>query len=388
MAFLGISNGKSEREVIKVLSGDVWKIDSYTTNLEDSYEVRTKNFHAFQKFQKLYPTAGRGSVRLFLPSRRSGETKEWLVFYRKHKIAFSRILLNLEFMEDYVEEGSKYFTQSDMRVVDKYPASAHEYMNVFCRKLKEKDRIISGCEDGGPLYYGFMRDILYRYLKYSKKNPNVPSIEQLYTEYYREKNNQLSLSSDCDRTTTPSISMVSYKREADPDYLLYDEMDRLETRYNKWLEFLGNPHFDRYYGNIFTDSYLFILGTSAQDLEQKEIYRKWWEYAERGFDGTVVCPAVFKNSGFIDKFEVASIVFFCIFESEPEVEKMISLALMNQAEVVIQLYDISLYPKYAKKYPQATILLAGVEDEDELLDSTDDFMISCYNRENEKRYKK
>lgn len=384
MAILCISNGKNEKEAVKIIEDEVWKIDAYTTTLEDSNEVRIVNPAAYQNFQNLFPYAGRGSVRLFLP-KRGGEAKEWLVFYRKHEIAFPRILLDLEFMEHYVEEGSRFLTYSDICRIKDYPSQVEEYMKVFCKKLIEKDRITTGRNNGGPLYYGFMRDILYRYLKYSKANLNAPSIDQLYAEYYSETRTLHDFSSSYRET---SASLIPSESETDPDYLIYDEMDRVEVRYNKLHEFLSNPHFDRYYRDVFKDGYFFILGNAAREIEQKEIYLKWYNYGENGFDGTVVCPAAFKNSGYVDRFEKASIVFFIIFEGELEVERMISLALANQSEVAIQLYDASLYPKYAKKYPQATIFLASMKEEDELLDATDDFMIDCYNREKQKGYKK
>ncbi len=388
MAVLSISNGKNEKESVEIISGEVWKIDKYTTKCEDSYEVRRLNQSQFKKFQLLYPTAGRGSVRLFLPSRWNGESKEWIVFYAKHRIAFTKILCDEDFMDYYVRCGSRYLTGYELNVIENYPQHLHHCMELFCYSLLEKDEKENNCKEGGPLYFGFMRDILYQYFKYSKAH-NAKSIDQLYAEHYSQMHLlSSSVLQSRDQIKEENVRDSHAIEEQDPDYAIYDAMDRVENSYSRLQEFLSNPNFERYYGDIFNDSYLFILGNAVQEYEQKEIYKKWYSYGERGFDGTVVCPAIFKNSSYIDKFENATIVFFCVFGSDSELEKMLSLAIMNHSEVIIQLYDASLYPRYSKKYPQATILLAGVKDEDTLLDETDTFMIECYNRVRGKGYQK
>jgi len=382
MAILGIATGKCNDEIVKILDGEVWKIDKYTMAFADSYELRAFNAASFAKFQSLYPYAKNGSVRLFL----NGTDKEWFVFYKKHRHAFEKIILDHEFIEYYAEMGSKYFSRKDVDIIDHYPHRISVYMKQFCQALIDKDLKQTGQPNGGALYYGFMRDILYKYLNYSRQNKNAKTIDQLSAEYFSE---QISIQIACLNTPPSNDTPVMDRgKELDPDYEMFYSMDTLETRYDKLKGFLGNPNFDRYYGDIFKDSYLFILGNKAEDYWQQEVYQKWYEYGTNGFDGTVICPAIFKNSGYVDRFDAASIVFFCVFDTNPEVERMISLALLNQSEVIIQLYDSTLYPKYIKKYPKATIVLQGVQDEDSLLDATDDFMISCYNRVKEKRYQK
>ncbi len=383
MAVLSISNGKNEIESVKILSGEVWKIDKYTTEFEDSYEIRQLNQMKFEKFQLLYPNAGRGSVRLFLPPKWRGESRIWTVFYKKHKVAFSKVLCDEDFMRYYARYGSRYLTFHEKNAIENYPKQLEYCMETFCHSLLMKDEKARDCKGGGPLYFGFMRDILYRYLIYSRKNSNAKTIDQLYAEYYREIE---SLTGNNEQIIVSAGLQGNVER--DPDDVLYDVMDSVENRYSKLQGFLSNPNFERYYGSIFNDGYLFILGNSIQEYEQKEIYKKWYAYGEQGFDGIVVCPTVSKNSGYIDRFQMANIVFFCVFRSDLEVEKMISLAIINQAEVVIQLYDESLYPRYSKKYPQAIILLSNLMDEDTLLDETDDFMINCYNKARGKRYQK
>lgn len=382
MAILGITTGKSNQEIVKILEGEVWTIDKYTMALVDSYELRSLNSSSFSKFQSLYPYAKNGSVRLFL----NGKDKELFVFYKKHRQAFERILLDHEFIEYYAEIGSNFFSRKDIDIIEHYPHRISVYMKLFCQELMDKDLKQNGQSNGGALYYGFMRDILYKYLNYSRRNKSAKTIDQLCAEYFSEQRSIQGFG--LDMPPSNNVPFIESVKEIDPDDEMFYSMDTVEPRYDKLKGFLGNPNFDRYYGDIFKDGYLFILGNKIEDYWQQEIYQKWYEYGERGFDGTVICPAIFKNSGYVDRFDVASIIFFCVFNTDPEVEKMISLALLNQSEVIIHLYDSTLYPKYAKKYPKATILLEGIQDEDSLLDATDEFMISCYNREKEKRYQK
>ena len=53
MAILGIATGKCNDEIVKILDGEVWKIDKYTMAFADSYELRAFNAASFAKFQSL-----------------------------------------------------------------------------------------------------------------------------------------------------------------------------------------------------------------------------------------------------------------------------------------------------------------------------------------------
>lgn len=386
MAILSISNGQYGSESVVLLEGEVWKIDKYTTTFEDSTEIRSLNSAAYSRFCKQYPHAGRGSVRLTLPKGRN-EFKDWNVFYRKHRVAFSAVLKDRDFIEYYIDNEHGYFSNYDILSIERNPIRIGEITSQFCTRLLERDAIENRCKDGGPLYFGFMRSVLYQYLMYCRINKNAKTIDQIYAEYYKESQTIPDFVREVRGENLPSTLIPSRRRD-EPDLDLYDAMDREESRYNKLASFLGSPHFERCYDDVLKDGYLFLLGTSIQEYEHQEIYKKWYNYAENGFDGTIVCPMLFKNSGYFEKFNLANIVFFCVFESDAEVERLISLAIANHAEVIIHLYDSTLYPKYAKKYPQVTILLARLESEDALLDATDDFMISCYNhhKNKEKRY--
>lgn len=391
MATLAISSGKYGSEYVTIKEEDVWKIDKYTMSLEDSNEVRDMNLPLFQQFQRLYPNAGRGSVRLFLPSVRANDRSEWLVFYKKHKLVLPQILSDIDFMEYYIDGGTKYLKTRDICSISELPDRLGYYMISFCENLKYRDNRNYGITDGGPLYYGFMRDILYRYNSYSNRHREVKSIDQLYAEYYKNIYAEPNFLMGSRKLGSPSItetatpSLDSYKSD-EPDSEIYYAMDNYVPRYSELQGFLSSPNFDRYYGNIFEDSYLFILGSTIENYDQKEIYKQWYEYGKNGFDGTVVCPALSKNVADISQFDKSSITFFCIFQESAEVEKNICRSLLNGTEVIIFLYDETLYIRYAKKYPQATILLPRTVDPDQLLDSADSFMIHCYSSARGKRY--
>lgn len=393
MAILTISNGKYGNEYVVVKEGEVWQIDKYTMEYEDSSAIRTENLDLFQKFQSSYPFAGRGSVRLFLVNSSLDKRTEWLVFYKKHKTVFPQILSDSSFMEHYFDGGSRYLSFRDISNAENFPDRLAYYMLSICDNLKRRDQKAVGSIDGGPLYYGFLRDILYRYIDYSNRHKDVKTIDQLYVEYYKSIHDEPNFLFDKESDLFPSSTMLEEVSKlsisdstVDPDEEIYSAMDNQEPRYSQLQAFLANPHFERHYGNIFEDSYLFILGNSIHDHEQQEAYEKWYQYAQDGFDGVIVCPNLSKETKYISHFEESSINFFCIFKIDAELERMIALSLANRSEVIICLYDASLYPRYAKSYPKAMIVLPNVVEPDKLLDQVDSFMIDCYNRVKEKRY--
>ncbi len=367
MAFLTISSDSSGIEGVKLMEGEVWQIDRYTISFRDSFEIRRKNERLFQAFQKRYPQSGDGNVSLLVPNRK--EYKKWTVLYEKHFIAFKKILNDENFLDYYDSlEQSKHFVQSSRSVYQ------------FLKETQPRD--------GNKLYFEVMRDMIWNYMQYVKTHPKAKSIDQLNQEAFREENSRPSFLVSPTRVQQERRILSTKHHEVDPDIEIYDQMDRVEGRYNILDGFLGNPHFDRHYQNVFTDGYFFLLGTTIESLLQKEIYQQWYQYAENGFEGTVVCPALYKNSSSLTELEKASIAMFCIFEEELEVEKLIALTLANQAEVIIELYDFQLYPRYSKKFPKAIIVIPGIQDENTVLDLTDAFMIDCYNHANNKRYEK
>lgn len=367
MAILTISNNHSSSEAVKVKEGDVWEIDRYTTKFRDSSDLRQQNQRLYQEFQSKYPNGGRGSISLFVT--KNGEYKEWYVFYEKHLVAFKSIIHDQDFLDYYMNFGRS--------------------RNYF-RNIKDFYKSLEGLDDRreSKLYFETMRDMVYVYLQYCKENKDVKSIDQLYEEYYRREKLMSRTSSPLQREPIEHRIFLPSNKEIDPDILIYDEMDRVESRYSILDSFLSNPHFERTYQDVLTDGYFFILGNSIVGEEQKEIYEKWYQYASDCFDGTVVCSALSKNTSSLNKLEQANIVMFCIFESDLDIEKSISMALINRSEVIIELYDSSLYLKYSKKYRQATIVLCGMQDEDTILDTTDYFIIDCYNHAKEKGYQK
>lgn len=389
MAFLCIASGRSSTDVVKLKEGEVWEIDQYTMRLEDSSVVRDKNAKLLAQFQKMYPHSGTGAVRLFKPSHKvEGSWSEWIVLYKKHYIAFQKILTNQMFMQYYARTSQRYFSPYDRKQISYYPRYLKTHMGRYCKELKRRDKEKTG-KNGGPLYYGFIRETIYQYMQYCNSiSPLSPSIDTLYEKHLQQEKEK-------HRVITPSnptpvfVTPTDNEYEIDPDILKWDEIDRTEPRFSMLTSFLCNPEFDRQYGGIFKDSYLFLLGNPPQDMIEKEEYQRWYQYCEEGFDGTVVCPTLSKNTGWVREFEKASIVFFYVREASQTLEKTIALALANRSEVVILLYNPELYANYQKKYKEASIfLLNSFLSNDEVIDGVDEFMIAAYNRERDKKYTK
>ena len=55
MAILCFANGNSQTEFVKIKKGQEWEIDKYTTQFEDSSDIRNKNKALYQEFQQKYP---------------------------------------------------------------------------------------------------------------------------------------------------------------------------------------------------------------------------------------------------------------------------------------------------------------------------------------------
>ncbi len=368
MAYIGVFTEGLMSPSVKFLESDVWQIDKYTTQFQNSTAIRNANEEKYYEFQKKYPSAGRGYVRLFHMSSR-GEIQEWMVLYEKHKLAFPYILQNPDFMKYFVCVNKTYFSPFVQGLLLQKRKDGINQVRKYCRELKAADKKQMGVSDGGVKYYTFMRDIVYQYVAYTRKRSYAKSIDQLVQQHYEDCHSE-------SKVQESSIKeLFSYFPERDPDQILFDIRDNAIPEENLLKEFLGNPNFDRYYDYFSDSDLLFLLGDAIEDFTSQERYEKWYRVCKDGFDGTICCPPLNKNSSLVSHFRDAQIVVFCISQKDRVVESEISVALNNKAEVALITYDPNLWQLYAKKYPGATLIMGK---ETNFQRQFEEFMIHVY----------
>ena len=54
VAYVGISSGNSSVDIIKLKEGDVWEVDKYTMQFEDSQDLRKHNKKAMEEFKRKF----------------------------------------------------------------------------------------------------------------------------------------------------------------------------------------------------------------------------------------------------------------------------------------------------------------------------------------------
>lgn len=363
MAILCLVSNNSNKERIELFRGPLWLVDQYTTQFEDSNQL-VKESVSYEDISRLKrPYSSSIEIKIF------DGTEELDVFYKMHSAVFSKVIKDLDFMNYYFQNSQSNAFLFSKEEVEYYLLQVSSYAENFFKDMNQKTN-----EEEMSQYFDFMRDVLTSYEKYSHENKDVQTMQCIYEEIcWHQIHDDFDFSSE--------EADMSFENDREPDYYLEEE-----PKYHLLEEFLGNPNFERYYGGAFSDAILLILGNSSLEYPCQEIYQEWYEYAESGFPGTIKCPKIKNNLPWEKQFNEAAIAYFLVFKKDFKLEKLISLALLNGTNVVIQVYDVSLYERYMKKYPKATIL--PFENQDQMVDGMDRFMISCYNRAKEKWYKK
>ena len=262
MSFLAISNGNSSTDLIKIKEGEVWQIDKYTMTFQNSDEIRTKNAAAYRLFLERYPSGRRGAIRLFKPSSHHiGEYHEWTVLYKKHYVAFAKIIQDVSFMRMLVRRSNSFFSRYDYHEITYHPERLKVHMNRYCQNLKKKDQEETNEKGGGKNFYTFMREVLYQYTEYQKQYPGCPSIDTIYQQVMEEKAKSKKkevVSPNVEKL--PDIPLSSPVGEKDPDIVLFDQMDvPIEGKEDPLRDFLyGGDHAHRW-TSMFEQEYLFLF---------------------------------------------------------------------------------------------------------------------------------
>ncbi len=389
MAFLMISSGNSYIDAVLLKEGEVWQIDKYTLGLEDSNEVRKKNAQKMKQFEAEHPFSGRGAVRLF-QSIEGEEVKEWMVLYHKHAVVFPTLIKNPQFMAFMVKRSREFFAPYDYSVLTYRPKEVARHMGHYCHNLKIADEKETG-EKKGRRYYKFLREVIFQYTQYCKYYSDS-SIDDIYASLKAKQDAKKKGPQKVAKTLPKKVTYIPTPETRivptfepiewlDPDQSLYDEMDREEIEPSPLTLFLGAPDFERYYGDIFSQDFLFLFGNSK---EERSEYEKWYAILEEAFPGHICIPQIGKGAKYAQNFDMAKIVIFLVEESEKAVEKAMVEALMNQAKVVIIAKRDSLVAYYQKKFPKAVVL----KEDEEFTSKFADFMIDAYNEERGKKYPK
>ncbi len=390
MAFLCFALGNSNMDLVKIKEGQEWEIDKYTTKFENSMEIRKKHSKEYDAFCQQYSSPG--SVRFF--REKEDEIKEWRVLYRKHLVAFSKIVENPSFMGEFVRRKPNFFSEYDRRVILYYRKQMGSHMRKYCRDKKKTDEKLFGMKQGGPRYFEFVREVIFHYSLYLSSHPKAPTIEEIYRQ---EEMKKRALKKPRATYRPPTIETAyptalyhlapqldSSLGDIDPDILLYDQMDRVEVEPDSLDLFLGSPNFETRYAEVLENQNFFLLGDRASSKEKEEEYRHWYQICEDSFTGKVIAPIIGVHASQISQFESANHCLFLLWEKNREVEKQIAIALYNHADVALIIYQKELVSYYQKKFPKATIIFG---EEKERKEGFNDFMIALYNQEYGKKYR-
>ncbi len=391
VAYVGISSGNSSVDIIKLKEGDVWEVDKYTMQFEDSQDLRKHNKKAMEEFKRKYPQSGIGAVRLFKSARKDSKTlKEWVVFYKKHLMAFPKIIQNPTFMAEVVRYSSSYFAPFDKRILLHEPKKVKRHMGSYCMRLKKNDKSLGIQKGYGPKYLTFVREMIYQYGEFLKRHPEQETIDQIYENMQSTKKSYRLMHSQPEVVTfePDTKSVIEHPIEIDPDYEIFDERTSVELEEDRLREFVMHPHFSRHYEELLDQYHLFLIGNRMEDVEDENFYREMLQLLEDTFYGNICCPNLFYHSADMANFNQANIVICYVHTPDRELEKQIMTALTNKANVAIFLKNLKLQNLYEKKFPEAKIIPVGEEYAATSLDQFSDFMISIYNQEKGKKYYK
>ncbi len=384
MAILCFANGNSQAEFVKIKEGQEWEIDKYTTQFEDSSDIRNKNKALYQEFQQRYPDKACG-VHFYRETEEG--IKEWKTLYRKHLVAFQKIIENPSFMYYFSRRKKEFFSQYDIRILSYYRKEVASHMKKYCREMKKKDEQEYHMKNGGPRYFAFVREVVFQYSMYLPYHSNEPTIDGFYEAYQSEKKKKQKPTTSREEVHIPRTYQVPvfhpWQDRLDPDTILYDEMDREELEVDSLDAFLSSPHFDKRYAGIMEEKKLALLGNTPEDLEEKERYQYWYQACHNGFEGELVAPLLESNKKNLPSLENMNYCLFLLWRREQALERQIAIALQNKASVALICYDTNLVSFYQKKFPSVTFIFG---DEKKKKEEFNDFMIDLYNQEYGKKY--
>jgi hypothetical protein len=398
MAFLCVSNGRSSTEVTKLLEGELYEIDKYTTRYLNSDQIRDKNVAKLKNFKKNFPEAGNGSIRVFdenIPSE-NGLT----VLYKKHVIAFGEILKNVKFMRFLASEerakvlaarrGEKstgsFLPLYELNGILKYNFSAS--INRLLKILKQRDKDKTGKTGGGQSYFSFMRLALRKYNFWQTENKNHPSIDEMYRKHLEIiESSALKKEPKSGRLVEETLPL--YIQEEIPfgiitetdfvDVIGYEEMINPEI---SPYTFFSSDSFDRSYSDLFDDSHMFILGSSKETDEYKELY----EISKKCFDGQICCPILGEDASVYNDFDNSKMNIFYLEEKTRELEAFIARSQVNGASTIIISPNEKILESYREKYKDIETILSSIADKKQMEKDLVESFIRLYNEEYKRNY--
>jgi len=236
MMYLCFANGRNRNEVIKIFEGESYEIDRLTSRFIDSNEIRKKYKKAFAEFQKKYPQAGNGSVRIYGDSVISENGQR--VLYKKHKVAFNYITQDEKFLR-WLGRNELEIPYNQRLIKDNYILYGianrnRELIRIkeFLADIKRYDREDTCLTGGGKRYYYFLRCLLNRYEEY-RALYDKPTLDAIWNQHLKKlEADKITLQKEpLEHTLTQEefdmgirhhYSKLDEEREIDPDRVYYD----------------------------------------------------------------------------------------------------------------------------------------------------------------------
>ncbi len=394
MEFLCFTNGRNQVEIVKIIEGDLHEIDRLTSKYLDSDAIRKKYRKEFALFQKKYPDAKNGAVRIFGESVKNENGLR--VLYKKHKVVFNHIIRDKNFLRWFARaELNKPRSNrilSDIYILRGITEFHLELtrINQYLASIKKRDRAEDGKTGGGKRYYHFMRILLNRYEDY-RKEFNKPSLDDIWKEYLKSfQDIKLDKTPKCGTITTSEQKVAEtiqlpliFDEEIDPDQAMYDS----EVIYGEPLyDFFSSDYFEQGYSTIFKNDKLMLIGELSKTGDLDEI-KPFTEVCDICYNGETLVSTVDRFShDELKDFNTSKFTILYAEEYTIELRNLLILATENESEIVVITNDRVVANSIMKKHPNIRMI---VDDEnDNHLRAKKDlvaFFIEQYNKEYRKQ---
>lgn len=384
MEYLCFVNGRNQDEIVTIIEGEIFTIDRATTNYINSDTIRKKYKKKFAEFQRKYPHAGNGAVRIFGDSVYSENGQR--VLYQKHKIAFKHIITDKPFLR-YIAQKDLNGQKKDRIIYDTYILNGIAYydleitrINQFLSMLKKDDRKETGLTGGGRRYYLFMRILLNRYEEYRKKY-NKPSIDDIWANHLKKlEDNSLALQRVQDEIMlleppTPADTVIVDTQEIDEDYYRLGEEPVFE---DPIYEFFTGDYFERYYGDTFKDESLMVITDLSRTSELSK-QNAVMEASEICYNGSITGVELTRfNQSAHEALGGANTVIIYSEVDSRNLRAIIITALENKSNIVFISDDAELLNNYTKKFKNIVPILDTDDDHKHMKKELVAYFISHY----------
>ena len=254
MAFLCISLNNSSVDTVHLIDSDLIDIDKFTVNFNSAKDIINEFPNKIDELNERYNLENVNSdikVRIFLPN-----DKEQFVMYKKHLVAFKMVIKDREFLR-YVAENNIFSNKRIKDLILDDETSEQELFYKLRNYLAEMDE---------TEYYVIVRKIIEEYLNYFEDYEDVPSIDDIYTNYISKlKEAKLEKTSEL-----INVNKISKKKNA---FAIFD-----------------HPNFSKVYGQVINPGKpIFILGGKMSDNSKIE-YKELYDNCKKCFSNPVYYP--------------------------------------------------------------------------------------------------